>query len=145
MGNLNRRILGVALVSQDLGTKRVCSSCSAKFYDLNKDPIICPKCGFEEAVNTGRAKRKTAEATNVAPERKKAAAADESADDESDEEDTSLDALAAKEEAGNKDDDEDDDFLDIDDDDDDDTFLDDDEEDDDDVADLIPGLDDDDD
>jgi uncharacterized protein (TIGR02300 family) len=29
----------------ELGTKRLCSSCSAKFYDLNKDPILCPKCG----------------------------------------------------------------------------------------------------
>jgi len=29
----------------ELGTKRLCAHCSAKFYDLNKDPIICPKCG----------------------------------------------------------------------------------------------------
>jgi uncharacterized protein (TIGR02300 family) len=29
----------------ELGTKRLCGSCSAKFYDLNKDPIVCPKCG----------------------------------------------------------------------------------------------------
>jgi len=29
----------------ELGQKRVCTSCAAKFYDLNKDPIICPKCG----------------------------------------------------------------------------------------------------
>jgi uncharacterized protein (TIGR02300 family) len=28
----------------ELGTKRICSSCSAKFYDLNKIPIVCPKC-----------------------------------------------------------------------------------------------------
>jgi len=28
----------------DLGTKRLCTNCSAKFYDLNKDPIVCPKC-----------------------------------------------------------------------------------------------------
>ena len=28
-----------------LGTKRLCASCGAKFYDLNKDPIQCPKCG----------------------------------------------------------------------------------------------------
>jgi uncharacterized protein (TIGR02300 family) len=28
----------------ELGTKRLCASCSAKFYDLNKDPIVCPKC-----------------------------------------------------------------------------------------------------
>ena len=28
----------------ELGTKRLCSSCGVKFYDLNKDPIVCPKC-----------------------------------------------------------------------------------------------------
>src|SRR4029453_1569332 len=28
----------------ELGTKRLCTNCSAKFYDLNKDPIVCPKC-----------------------------------------------------------------------------------------------------
>ena len=27
-----------------LGTKRVCSGCNAKFYDLGKDPIVCPTC-----------------------------------------------------------------------------------------------------
>jgi uncharacterized protein (TIGR02300 family) len=29
----------------ELGTKRLCAHCSAKFYDLSKDPIVCPKCG----------------------------------------------------------------------------------------------------
>jgi uncharacterized protein (TIGR02300 family) len=28
----------------ELGTKRLCASCGAKFYDLSKSPIICPKC-----------------------------------------------------------------------------------------------------
>jgi uncharacterized protein (TIGR02300 family) len=28
----------------ELGTKRLCASCGAKFYDLSKDPIVCPKC-----------------------------------------------------------------------------------------------------
>jgi uncharacterized protein (TIGR02300 family) len=28
----------------ELGTKRLCGSCGAKFYDLNKSPIVCPKC-----------------------------------------------------------------------------------------------------
>jgi uncharacterized protein (TIGR02300 family) len=28
----------------ELGTKRLCASCGAKFYDLHKDPIVCPKC-----------------------------------------------------------------------------------------------------
>jgi uncharacterized protein (TIGR02300 family) len=29
----------------ELGLKRQCMSCGAKFYDLNKDPAVCPKCG----------------------------------------------------------------------------------------------------
>jgi len=28
----------------ELGTKRLCTNCGAKFYDLDKDPIVCPKC-----------------------------------------------------------------------------------------------------
>ena len=27
-----------------LGTKRICSGCEAKFYDLGKDPVVCPTC-----------------------------------------------------------------------------------------------------
>jgi uncharacterized protein (TIGR02300 family) len=34
----------VTVVSDELGTKRTCPSCAARFYDLNKDPITCPKC-----------------------------------------------------------------------------------------------------
>lgn len=33
------------MAKPDLGTKRSCLSCGAKFYDLNRDPILCPKCG----------------------------------------------------------------------------------------------------
>ncbi len=36
-----------AKVVNKLGEKRACQSCSTKFYDLNKSPIICPKCGSE--------------------------------------------------------------------------------------------------
>ena len=28
----------------DLGMKRQCMNCGAKFYDLSKSPIVCPKC-----------------------------------------------------------------------------------------------------
>ncbi|MDG2465917.1 MAG: FYDLN acid domain-containing protein [Alphaproteobacteria bacterium] len=28
-----------------LGTKRTCQSCDSKYYDFNKDKIICPSCG----------------------------------------------------------------------------------------------------
>ena len=27
------------------GLKRICASCNARFYDMRKQPIICPKCG----------------------------------------------------------------------------------------------------
>jgi uncharacterized protein (TIGR02300 family) len=27
------------------GIKRTCQSCDAKFYDLQRSPIVCPKCG----------------------------------------------------------------------------------------------------
>jgi uncharacterized protein (TIGR02300 family) len=32
------------LAKTDLGTKRLCGNCGAKFYDLSKTPILCPKC-----------------------------------------------------------------------------------------------------
>ncbi|MBM3578436.1 MAG: TIGR02300 family protein [Alphaproteobacteria bacterium] len=33
------------MAKPELGAKRQCQSCGTKFYDLNKDPIACPKCG----------------------------------------------------------------------------------------------------
>ncbi len=33
------------MAKPEWGVKRVCQSCAAKFYDLNRSPIICPKCG----------------------------------------------------------------------------------------------------
>lgn len=32
-----------------LGTKRICPSCGARFYDLDRSPIACPKCASEFA------------------------------------------------------------------------------------------------
>src|SRR5215213_8666648 len=59
----------------ELGTKRLCGSCGAKFYDLSKDPILCPKCGtvFEIVVPVARgraaaAAAKTKEAEAELPE-----------------------------------------------------------------------------
>lgn len=28
------------------GTKRTCTSCGERFYDLSREPITCPACGF---------------------------------------------------------------------------------------------------
>jgi len=32
------------MAKAEWGKKRKCLNCAAKFYDLNKDPIVCPKC-----------------------------------------------------------------------------------------------------
>ena len=32
------------MAKPEWGVKRSCTSCGAKFYDLRRDPIICPKC-----------------------------------------------------------------------------------------------------
>ncbi len=31
------------------GTKRICQGCGARFYDLNRSQIVCPKCGTENS------------------------------------------------------------------------------------------------
>ena len=33
------------MVKAELGTKRTCPSCATRFYDLLKNPIVCPSCG----------------------------------------------------------------------------------------------------
>jgi len=33
----------------ELGMKLTCESCGARFYDLNKQPGTCPKCGTANA------------------------------------------------------------------------------------------------
>ena len=40
---------GNNVTKPELGTKRICAGCNAKFYDLHKTPIVCPAC---EAVFT---------------------------------------------------------------------------------------------
>jgi uncharacterized protein (TIGR02300 family) len=32
------------MTKPELGTKRLCARCGAKFYDLHHSPITCPKC-----------------------------------------------------------------------------------------------------
>ncbi len=57
------------MAKPELGTKRLCAGCGAKFYDLNKDPIICPKCGtvYEVAVVAPRGRPDTAAARPATP------------------------------------------------------------------------------
>ncbi len=44
-GRLTERSEPVA--NPDWGTKRICQSCGTKFYDMQREPIVCPKCGTQ--------------------------------------------------------------------------------------------------
>ena len=33
------------MAKPEWGTKRICPSCGARYYDLMRDPVVCPKCG----------------------------------------------------------------------------------------------------
>ena len=68
------------MVKLELGIKRHCSGCGARFYDLNKNPIVCPKChtvlelaavsarARPDTTTTARAIKPAAEEEVVAPE-----------------------------------------------------------------------------
>ena len=68
------------MAKPDLGNKHQCQHCGTKFFDLNKDPIVCPKChtvmalaavsarSRPEPVAAARAAAPTPEEEVVAPE-----------------------------------------------------------------------------
>lgn len=41
----------------ELGTKCACTSCAERFYDLNRVPAVCPKCGATQPPAEVRAAR----------------------------------------------------------------------------------------
>ena len=45
------------MAKPDLGLKRTCVSCGAKFYDMAKQPASCPKCGTEQPAEQPRLRR----------------------------------------------------------------------------------------
>jgi uncharacterized protein (TIGR02300 family) len=45
------------MAKPELGTKRVCVSCGARFYDLTRQPAVCPKCGTEQPAEQPRPRR----------------------------------------------------------------------------------------
>ena len=50
------------MVTKDLGTKLICQSCEAKFYDFNKKKPTCPACGTEFVPVKTRLRRSTTKA-----------------------------------------------------------------------------------
>jgi len=76
---------GNAVPKPELGTKRNCPSCAARFYDLNKSPVECPKCGevFEPEVLLKPRRQRAKAPVETAP---KAPANDQDEDEEDQEE-----------------------------------------------------------
>jgi len=114
----------------ELGVKRDCPECGARFYDLTKEPAHCPKCEHKfvpEALLKPRKQRipdepvakekptKPAEETSLEeaekqkkmPESNRKAGLDEDDDDDDDEEDDELSAIADLEVDVDDDDDDD--------------------------------------
>lgn len=55
------------MAKPEWGTKRICQSCGARFYDLLRNPVVCPKCGTEfdpEALLRNRKVRTTSDKTS---------------------------------------------------------------------------------
>ena len=115
------------MAKPELGAKRQCQTCGAKFFDLNKDPIVCPKCGtiFQGVVaraERASAKEEETEDESAAPAGVELVSLDEVEATEEKVADPVVDDIDV----------EDDDTAD-------DAFLEEEEEDDDDVSSLIDG------
>ncbi|ALV26577.1 TIGR02300 family protein [Pannonibacter sp. Q-1] len=124
------------MAKPELGTKRLCPSCGAKYYDLNRNPITCPKCGtLFDIVSSSRA----AKASRVVQQE----------DEDEDEEDLVAPELVSLEEADAEVEGDivpdlgDDDEAAIDDDADDDVFIEDEEDEDEAVPGIVVEMDDD--
>ncbi|PHK95038.1 TIGR02300 family protein [Pseudoroseomonas rhizosphaerae] len=48
------------MAKPELGLKRTCVACGAKFYDLTRQPAVCPKCGTEQPAEQPRLRRAAA-------------------------------------------------------------------------------------
>lgn len=109
------------------GTKRTCQNdeCGNRFYDLNRDPIICPICEAPYVIAHAPPGAVIADDVKEKEAKKSKPDEDKVKDDAEDGELADLDT---------------DDAIADDDDDDADTFLEDEEEDDGSVTDIIPGI-----
>ena len=56
------------MAKPEWGSKRVCQSCGGRFYDLLRDPIVCPHCGAElQATSHQRGRRNRPAAGGAQP------------------------------------------------------------------------------
>ena len=45
VGRRDANIGELQVAKPEWGTKRICHNCGARFYDLRRDPAVCPACG----------------------------------------------------------------------------------------------------
>ncbi len=78
------------MAKPEWGTKRTCQKCEARFYDLKRTPIVCPKCGHSHDAEDFIKTRRSRSAPKTAPVKKpiekivpvvEEAASDDTADD----------------------------------------------------------------
>lgn len=83
------------MAARDLGTKRVCTECGAKFYDLGKMPVECPKCevSFVPAVLLPPKEQRPVD-TKPSPAKPAEPAAANDDDDATDDDDDEIAAIA---------------------------------------------------
>ncbi len=112
------------MAKAEWGVKRICPSCAARFYDLLRDPIVCPACGVSiDLAAPSKPKRVRAAAVPLekTPAPKEPELEDDLVDDDlddvgddddvldlDDDDDVEDDAIPAKANGGDKDDDIDD-------------------------------------
>ena len=86
------------MAKPEWGVKRVCLACGTRFYDMRKNPILCPSCGAKFDVETIFRPRRTRAPVDEPPvqpaapaaktgedlDKELAALADNSADDNND-------------------------------------------------------------
>lgn len=59
------------MTKAEWGTKRICSDCGTRYYDMRKDPPTCPKCGAVFEAVSAKAKRRPAPPEEKAVAKKK--------------------------------------------------------------------------
>ncbi len=64
------------MAKPEWGIRRICQSCSAPFYDLRRDPIVCPKCEAVFDPESVLKSRRKGPPSDAADKKKKAAKAE---------------------------------------------------------------------
>ena len=82
----------LSMAKPDLGMKRICVACGAKFYDMAKVPASCPKCGTDQPAEQPRPKRAAAVPDDKIKKKRVAAAGGDGEADETDDTDADADA-----------------------------------------------------